>query len=142
MRTRQRRRAGICGDCQVAVSLSLATAEGSVPLAYRLYLPREWAEDKRRCKHAGVPKEIGFATKGELAWAQIEAALETGIPRGPVRADAAYGDEAALRDRLSAHNLPYAVGIRPGAAVLRIGPLPRPAPLKKDRDRRRTRVLR
>ena len=126
----------------MAVSLSLATAEGSVPLAYRLYLPREWAEDKRRCKHAGVPKEIGFATKGELAWAQIEAALETGIPRGPVLADAAYGDEAALRDRLSAHNLPYAVGIRPGTAVWWDEHQPAPAPVKQGRGRRRTRVLR
>jgi SRSO17 transposase len=59
---------------QVAVSLSLATAQGSVPLDYRLYLPKEWTEDKRRCKRAGVPKEIAFATKGELAWRQIEAA--------------------------------------------------------------------
>src|SRR3990172_329641 len=62
---------GKTDNCQVAVSLSLATAEGSVPLDYRLYLPREWAEDKRRCKRAGVPKEIAFATKGGIgraAW--------------------------------------------------------------------------
>ena len=71
-------------NCRVAVSLSLATAVGSLPLSYRLYLPKEWTEDKARCKRAGVPKEIGFATKGELAWAQIEAALAAGIPRGPV----------------------------------------------------------
>src|SRR3990172_7368904 len=85
-------------NCRVAVSLSLATAAGSLPLSYRLYLPKEWTEDKARCKRAGVPKEIGFATKGELAWAQIEAALAAGIPRGPVLIDAGYGDEAAVRD--------------------------------------------
>ena len=61
---------GKTDNCQVAVSLSLATVEGSVPLDYRLYLPREWAEDKPRRKLAGVPKEIAFATKGELAWTQ------------------------------------------------------------------------
>jgi len=133
---------GKTDNCRVAVSLSLATAEGSVPLDYRLYLPREWAEDKRRCKRAGVPKEIAFATKGELAWAQIEAALTAGIPRGPVLADAAYGDEAALRDRLSAHELIYAVGIRPATAVWWEEHQPAPAPVKQGRGRRRTRVLR
>ena len=90
-------------NCQVAVSLSLASAQGSVPLDYRLYLPQEWAKDKARRKLAGVPKEIAFATKGELAWAQIEAALAAGIPRATLLMDAGYGDETALRDRLSAH---------------------------------------
>jgi SRSO17 transposase len=108
---------GKTDNCQVAVSLSLATRAGSLPLGYRLYLPREWAEDKKRCDRAGVPLSIGFATKGELAWEQIEAALRAGIPRGTVLIDAGYGDEAALRDRLSAQGLPYAVGIRPQTAV-------------------------
>jgi SRSO17 transposase len=53
-------------NCQVAVSLSLATVEGSLPLNYRLYLPRERTDDKKRCQAAGVPKAIGFATKGQI----------------------------------------------------------------------------
>jgi SRSO17 transposase len=129
-------------NCQVAVSLSLATAKGSVPLDYRLYLPQEWAKDKARRKLAGVPKEITFATKGELAWAQIEAALAAGIPRGTVLMDAGYGDETALRDRLSAHGLPYAVGIRPATAVWWEQHQPAPAALKQGGGRARTRVLR
>jgi SRSO17 transposase len=133
---------GKTDNCQVAVSLSLATVKGSVPLDYRLYLPQEWAEDKRRCKRAGVPKEIAFATKGELAWAQIEAAHSAGIPRGTVLMDAGYGDEAALRDRLSAHGLPYAVGIRPATALWWGEHQPASAPVKQGRGRRRTRVLR
>jgi len=133
---------GKTDNCQVAVSLSLATVEGSVPLAYRLYLPKEWADDKRRCKRAGVPKGIRFATKGELAWAQIEAALAAGIPRGTVLMDAGYGDEAALRDRLSAHGLPYAVGIKPATAVWWDEYQPAPAPVEQARGRRRSRVLR
>ena len=127
-------------NCQVAVSLSLATADGSVPLDYRLYLPEEWTEDKARCKRAGVPKEIAFATKGEIAWAQIEAALAAGIPRGTVLMDAAYGDEARLRDRLSAEGLTYAVGIRPGTAVWWDAHQPARAPVKQSRGRHRTRV--
>jgi SRSO17 transposase len=104
-------------NCQVAVSLSLATLSGSLPLAWQLYLPREWTEDAKRCQAAGVPKTVGFATKGALAWAQIEAALAAGIPKGVVLADAGYGDEAAFRDRLDANGLTYAVGIRQTAKV-------------------------
>lgn len=133
---------GKTDNCQVAVSLSLATAEGSLPLDYRLYLPQEWAKDKPRRALAGVPEEIAFATKGELAWAQIEAALAAGIPRGTVLTDAGYGDETALRDRLSARGLPYAVGIRPATAVWWEKHQPARAPVKPVRGRRRTRVLR
>lgn len=133
---------GKTDNCQVAVSLSLATADGSLPLDYRLYLPREWTEDQPRCKRAGVPEGMAFATRGEIAWAQIDAALSAGIPRGTVLTDAGYGDEAALRDRLSANNLPYAVGIRPATAVWWGEHQPAPAPVKEAQGRPRTRVLR
>ncbi len=133
---------GKTDNCQVAVSLSLATAEGSVPLAYRLYLPQEWTDDKKRCARAGAPAGLGFATKGEIAWEQIEAALAAGIPRGPVLVDAGYGDETALRDRLSARGLVYAVGIRPATGVWWDEYQPAPAPATQGRGRPRTRVLR
>jgi SRSO17 transposase len=133
---------GKVDNCQVAVSLSLATAEGSLPLSYRLYLTEEWAEDKARRKDAGVPKEIAFATKGEMARTQIEAQLAAGIPRGPVLMDAAYGDEAAFRDWLSARELIYAAGIRPATAVWYDEHQPAPAPVKPGRGRPRTRLLR
>jgi len=129
-------------NCQVAVSLTLATEQGSVPLAYRLYLPREWTRNAKRCQTAGVPRTIGFATKGAIAWAQIEAALEAGLPRGTVLMDAAYGDEAAMRDRLTARHLCYAVGVRPGTAVW-WGEYQPAAPARKQaRGRPRTRVRR
>ena len=134
---------GKTDNCQVAVSLSLATAEGSLPLSYRLYLPREWTEDKPRCEHAGVPKDIRFASKGELAWAQIDAALAAHLPRGTVLMDAAYGDDAALRDRLSAHGLPYAVAVRAHTAVWWAEHQPAPPPVKQHAGGRpRTRVRR
>lgn len=110
-------RLGKVDNCQVAVSLSLATERGSLPIDYRLYLPREWAEDPTRRRAAKVPIEIEFATKGDLALVQIETALAAGRPRGIVLADAAYGDEAAFRDRLSALEMIYAVGVRPGTTV-------------------------
>jgi len=133
---------GKVDNCQVAVSLSLATAEGSLPLSYRLYLPEEWAEDKARRKDAGVPKEVAFATKGEMARTQIEAALTADVPRGPVLMDAAYGDEAAFRDWLSARELIYAAGIRPATAVWYEEHQPTPAPVKPGLGRPRTRLVR
>jgi SRSO17 transposase len=128
-------------NCQVAVSLSLATEKGSLPLGYRLYLPREWTEDKKRCAAAGVPQAIAFATKGEIAWGRIASALDAGIPRGTVLMDAAYGDEAAMRDRLTGHGLAYAVAIRPATTVW--WGTHQPAPVKQTtRGRPRTRVRR
>ena len=130
-------------NCQVAVSLTLATEEGSLPLNYRLYLPQEWTRNKKRCQAAGVPKGVGFATKGQLAWTQIEAALAAGIPRGTVLMDAGYGDEAAMRDRLSAHDLSYAVAVRPATTVWWGEHQPAPAARKHRRGGRpRTRVRR
>lgn len=137
---------GKTDNCQVAVSLSLATEDGSVPLGYRLYLPREWADDPTRRAQAGVPDEIAFATKGELAWQQIEAALHAAIPRGPILMDAGYGDEAALRDRLTAHGLSYAAGVRSPTAVWwkthQPASPPARVPGKPGRGRPRTRVQR
>ena len=85
---------------------------------------------------------IGCTCRRSGPKTQIEAALAAGIPRGTVLIDAGYGDEAALRDRLSAHGLPYAVGIKPAAAVWWDEYQPAPAPVQQARGRRRTRVLR
>jgi SRSO17 transposase len=76
-----------------------------------MYLPREWTDDAARCRKAGVPSEVGFATKPQLAWQQIEAALQAGYPLGTVLADAAYGDETAWREKLAGRGLTYAVGV-------------------------------
>jgi SRSO17 transposase len=53
-------------NCQVAVSLSLACDQGSIPVAWRLYLPEDWAKDLVRRREAGVPDEICFATRAQL----------------------------------------------------------------------------
>jgi len=108
---------GKTDNCRVAVSLSLGTPVGSLPLSYRLYLPREWTDDAERCRAAGVPEATVFATKNEIARAQIEAALNAGIARGTVLADAAYGDDTALRDWLTEKALVYALGVRTGTTV-------------------------
>lgn len=84
-------RLGKTDNCQIAVSLSVANHAASLPLAFRLYLPQEWADDEERRKKAHVPKEVAFASKPQIALEQIAAALAAGVPPGVVLADAAYG---------------------------------------------------
>jgi SRSO17 transposase len=104
-------------NCQVAVSLSLANHHASLPAMYRLYLPQEWAADKKRRRKAGVPKEIRFKTKPEIALEQIEAACRAGLPRGVVLMDAGYGCNTHLRTSISALALIYVAGILPNTTV-------------------------
>jgi SRSO17 transposase len=104
-------------NCQVAVSVSLANAQASVPVAYRLYLPKAWAEDAERRKKAGVPAEVAFATKSQIALEQLEALLAEGAPKYCVLADAAYGVDHAFRQRLTDLGLPYVVGITSSVVV-------------------------
>jgi SRSO17 transposase len=117
---------GKTANCQVAVSLSLATDRGSVPLDYGLYLPRDWADDPVRRAKTGVPDEVVFATKPQIALAQIKAAVANGVPLGVVLADAAYGDETGWRDEMTMLGLPYMVGIRPATTVWATGVKPLP----------------
>src|ERR1700744_3560257 len=104
-------------NCQVAGSLSLANQHASLPAMYRLYLPQEWAADKKRRRKAGVPKEISFKTKPEIALEQIEAACRAGLARGVVLMDAGYGCNTGLRTSISALGLSYVAGILPNTTL-------------------------
>lgn len=117
---------GKTANCQVAVSLSLASARGSLPIAYRLYMPREWAEDEVRRQTCGVPEEVMFATKPQIALQQIQAARQAEVTPGVVLADAAYGDDTQFRDGLTELGLPYVVGVRPATTVWTPDILPLP----------------
>ena len=110
----------------MAVSLSLASVQGSVPVGYQLYLPKDWAADPVRRDKAGVPDGVTFATKPEIALAQMHEALASGVPMGVVLADAGYGDETAFRDGITELGMLYAVGIRPGTTVWAPGTAPLP----------------
>src|SRR3712207_951006 len=112
--------------CQVAVSLSLATHAASLPVAYRLYLPEEWAKDPERRAKAGMPQEIPFQTKPEIALDQIRQALEAGLPQGVVLMDAAYGTDTGLRTGVSALGLSYVAGIQASTTVWAQGTAPLP----------------
>src|ERR671928_138388 len=113
-------------NCQVAVTLSVATEAASLPVAYRLYLPEAWAGDPARRAMAGVPEEVAFATKPAIALGQVRRALADGVPPGVVVTDAGYGNDTDFRDGITGLGLAYVAGI-PGTTGLwppGAGPLP------------------
>ena len=98
-------------NCQVVVTLSIANRHASLPIAYRLYLPKVWAEDAARRKKAHVPEGIAFKTKPQIALEQIRWACAAGVARGVALMDASYGSNSALRAGVSALALSYVAGI-------------------------------
>ncbi len=115
-------------NCQVAVSLSVANERLSLPIAYELYLPETWVENKRLRRKAGVPDDVVFRTKLEIALAQLRTAVEEDVPRGVVLGDAGYGNSTAFRDAITAMGLTYALGIQAATTVWPQGEGPSPAP--------------
>ncbi len=114
-------------NCQVAVSLSLANHHASLPVAYRLYLPEDWAKDSGRRRKTGVPEEVSFKTKPEIALEQIAAACAAGLPRGVVLMDAGYGNNSELRADITVLGLAYVAGILSTTTVWAPGTGPLPA---------------
>jgi SRSO17 transposase len=114
-------------NCRVAVSLSVATWAASLPVGYRLYLPKEWAEDAERRQQAEVPEETRFQTKPGIALDQIRAAVAAKVERGVVLADAAYGINTEFRDGLTDLELQYVVGVQSTMTVWEPGQQPLPA---------------
>src|SRR5471032_1721109 len=114
-------------NCQVSVTLSIANHSASLPIAYRLYLPLEWAADAARRARAGVPQATGFASKPEIALSQIRAARASGVPPGVVLMDAGYGSDTRLRTEIAALGLNYIAGIQPHATAWPPGAAPLPA---------------
>ena len=96
-------------NCRVGVNLSLSTMKASLPMAWRLYLPEAWTQDKERRKATGVPEEIGFQTKPEIALQQIRTAVDRQIPSAPVLADAGYGNDTKFREGITEAGLLYVV---------------------------------
>src|SRR4051812_637402 len=122
-------------NCQVAVTLSVATEAASLPVAYRLYLPEAWAADPARRALAGVPEEVGFATKPSIALDQIGQALADGVPPGVVVTDAGYGNDTDFRDGITAAGLPYVAGIQGSTGLWPPGTGPLPAAPRSGRGR-------
>ena len=112
--------------CQVAVSVTLAGEEGSLPVAWQLYLPHIWEQDAVLRKKAGIPEHIEFATRPPIALQQLRNLLSEGAPRHCVLADAGYGIDYAFRQGLTDQGLAYVVGITSAVVVWPPGVAPLP----------------
>lgn len=110
----QRQYSGTAGrieNCQVGVFLTYATPRGRTFLDRALYLPASWTDDPARCEAAGVPKEVGFATKPQLALRMLERALEAGVPAAWVTGDEVYGNDWRIRRALEERKQPYVLAV-------------------------------
>jgi SRSO17 transposase len=117
--------AGKITNCQIGISLTVATASDHVLVDFELYLPKSWTEDPARRTEAHIPAEVTFKTKPELALEMIARAVEDGIPEGLVLADAAYGNNPEFRRGVRCEGLDYAVGINSTSTVWRLDRLGR-----------------
>jgi SRSO17 transposase len=117
----QRQYSGTAGrieNCQLAVYLALATAAGHAAVDVRLYLPRSWSEHPARCRAAGVPDQVGFRTKPELAGDMVEAALDAGVNADFTVGDEAYGVNPDLRSRLQRQGMSYVLAVAATTPVM------------------------
>ena len=116
----QRQYAGCVGkveNCQITPTLVVATQQAHLVVDISLYLPRTWTDDPERRKEAGIPDEIGFKTKPELALCMIDSAQQQDIPLGVLTADAAYGNNAWFRTQVRQRGLHYLVGVQGSTRV-------------------------
>jgi len=129
---------GKVGNCQVGVSMHLATPAGSLPLDWELYLPEEWTEDPERCRNAGIPEGVTYRAKWQLALDLTDRVLSWKLQPQIVVADAAYGSVAEYRDGLVDRQLKYVVGIRSNVGVW-VGEVPATPPQNTGKGRPHTR---
>lgn len=109
--------AGRIENCQVGVFLAYSTERGHVLLDRALYLPHDWTEDAERCREAGVPEEVAFATKPQLARQLLERAFAAEVPYAWVTGDEAYGGDRSLRVWLEQQSCPFVMAVRKNEAL-------------------------
>jgi SRSO17 transposase len=113
--------AGKVANCQIGVSLEIATGTQHAPVDMELYLPESWTENSARRDKAHIPDNVKFKTKIELALQMLERAARHGLPGEIVLADSAYGDSSDFRETVRMLGFDYAVGVKPGTKVRRLG---------------------
>jgi len=111
----QRQYSGTAGrieNCQIGVFLAYASPAGHALIDRELYLPESWTSDRGRCRAAGIPDEVDFATKPVLAQAMLQRAFDAGVPFSWVTADEAYGQVKYLRVWLEQHDVSHVLATR------------------------------
>ena len=104
--------AGKVENCQIGVFLAYGSRRGAAFLDRELYLPQEWAADEARRREAGVPRDVAFHTKGQLAQGMIARAVAVGVPFGWVTGDTVYGNDRKPRGRLEEQGRPYVLAVK------------------------------
>ncbi len=112
---------GKVGNCQIGVSVHAVGERGTVPLGWALYLPEEGCKDSERRAQAKIPEEVTFKTKPELGGELLERASGWEVPKAPVLGDAAYGENAELRERLHHADFQYVLSVSAETAVFAPG---------------------
>ncbi len=112
--------AGKVANCQVGVSLTLATASDHLPVDFELYLPTSWTDDAARRREARIPDDVVFKTKPELALEMLTRAHQDGLPLGVVLADSGYGNSSEFRLGLHRLGLQYSVGVAANSKVFEV----------------------
>ena len=107
-------------NCQVGVFLTYASPQGATFLDRVLYLPESWTSDRERCREAGVPDEVAFATKPELARQMLQRAVEAGVPAAWVTGDSVYGGHSGLCNWLEAQPLAYVLTVSPKDTLINL----------------------
>jgi SRSO17 transposase len=116
----QRQYSGTAGrieNCQVGVFLAYASPSGHALIDRELYLPEGWLSDRPRCRVAGIPEQVEFHTKPQLARVMLERALDAGVPCGWVTADEVYGGDGRLRRWLEDRDVPQVLAVKRSQAL-------------------------
>jgi SRSO17 transposase len=111
----QRQYSGTAGrteNCQIGVFLAYASEHGHALIDRELYVPQSWTEDRERCRAAGIPDDVAFATKPRLAQAMLARAVEAGVPFAWFTADEVYGQAPYLREWLEERDVFYVLAIK------------------------------
>jgi SRSO17 transposase len=121
----QRQYSGTAGrveNCQIGAFLAYASQRGHALIDRELYLPEAWTQDRQRCRAAGIPDEVEFATKPRLGMAMLERAFAAGVPFSWVTADEAYGQVKYLRVWLEHHDAAYVLATKRNDTLITAGP--------------------
>jgi SRSO17 transposase len=113
--------AGKTANCQIGVSLVLATDSAHVATDFRLYIPEVWASDRERCRAAHIPDDVVYEPKWALALGMMEQALAAGLPKGIVLGDCDYGNKSVFRDTLDELGLRYCLEVQSTTGLRRVG---------------------
>ena len=121
----QRQYSGTAGrieNSQIGVFLCYAGNGASAFIDRELYMPQSWIDDRPRCKVAGIPDAVGFATKPQLARQMLERALDAGVPCGWVTGDEVYGGDRPLRLWLESRAQPFVLAVKKNEPLWCQGP--------------------